>query len=40
MGALHPELLKQFDLQGPVYVFELDFALNEQEKLAKFQRTI
>ena len=38
LGALHPELLKQLDLQGPVYLFELDFAHGEQEKLRQVSK--
>jgi phenylalanyl-tRNA synthetase beta chain len=37
LGALHPELLKQFDLQGPVYLFELDFALASKKNLPSFK---
>jgi phenylalanyl-tRNA synthetase beta chain len=36
LGALHPELLKSLDLQGPVFVFELDFELAAKKNLPSF----
>lgn len=37
LGALHPELLKAFDLQGPVFVFELDHAVACNKNLPNFK---
>lgn len=38
MGALHPTLVRQLDLQGPVYVFELSLAvLDGQARMPRFQ---
>lgn len=36
VGALHPEQVARLDLQGPVYVFELDLALVQQGLLPRF----
>jgi len=36
LGALHPELLKELDLQGPVFLFELDFELASKKNLPTF----
>lgn len=37
MGALHPELLKAFDLQGPVFLFELDQQRSAKKNLPSFK---
>jgi phenylalanyl-tRNA synthetase beta chain len=43
IGALHPELAKQWDFASPVFLFELDLdmlsetAITEYQKLSKFQ---
>ena len=37
LGALHPELLKAFDLQGPVFVFELDCLPASKKSLPNFK---
>lgn len=42
IGALHPEWAKQWDIQGPVFLFELDLeklaqtSIPEHQKLSKF----
>lgn len=36
LGALHPQLLKQLGLRGPVFVFEVKLALLQQKRLSKF----
>jgi phenylalanyl-tRNA synthetase beta chain len=36
LGALHPSLLKELDLVGPVYVFDLDLNKVETGYLSKF----
>jgi phenylalanyl-tRNA synthetase beta chain len=37
LGALHPELLRTLDLQGPVFLFELDFDLCCKKNLPSFK---
>ncbi len=37
MGALHPALLKELDLIGPVYLFELDLDTAQAGRLPKFE---
>ncbi|MCG3170412.1 MAG: Phenylalanine--tRNA ligase beta subunit [Pseudomonadales bacterium] len=37
LGALHPEVLKALDLQGPVFVFELDHARACKKNLPSFK---
>ncbi len=37
MGALHPRLLKQLDLQGPLFLFEMDLSLLTQRIIPTFQ---
>lgn len=37
LGGLHPELLKAFDLQGPVFVFEFDHARTCKKNLPNFK---
>lgn len=37
MGALHPALLSQLDLQGPLYIFELELAALTKTKSAPFK---
>ena len=36
LGALHPSLEKSLDINGPVYLFEVDLAALEQGDLATF----
>jgi len=37
MGVLHPQLLKSFDLEGPVCVFELDLDVLRQKRQPRFK---
>ncbi len=37
LGALHPSLLKELDLTGPVYLFELDAELAAAGRVPKFE---
>jgi phenylalanyl-tRNA synthetase beta chain len=37
LGALHPELLTSLDLQGPVFLFELDCELAAKKNLPSFK---
>ncbi|MEH6652469.1 MAG: phenylalanine--tRNA ligase subunit beta [Motiliproteus sp.] len=36
LGALHPNLCKDFSLNGPVFLFELELSAVEQDSLPKF----
>lgn len=36
LGAMHPELLRAFDLHGPVYLFEFDYELASKKNLPIF----
>jgi phenylalanyl-tRNA synthetase beta chain len=36
LGAMHPELLRAFDLHGPVYMFEFDYELASKKNLPNF----
>lgn len=36
LGALHPSLLKELDLIGPVYLFDMDLSMVEEGYLPKF----
>ncbi len=37
LGALHPELLDSLELQGPVFLFELDFEILASKNLPSFK---
>ena len=37
LGALHPRLVQQLELEGPVYVFELALPVLQQARLPSFQ---
>lgn len=37
IGALHPSLLKKLEIQGPLFLFELDLSLLLQKKMPQFQ---